>query len=118
MALFFCPAVLSFSQNLQLVSALSGQPSVGGNGESYLSMVTTDGRYVLFSSTANNLAPTNSDGPVPGLRMPQLNIFLRDRIAGTTTLVSVNPAGGSADEDCQPTGVSTNGQYAVFESTG
>ena len=117
MILFFCPAVLCFAQNLQLVSAAGGQPSAGGNGESYLSMVTPDGRYVLFSSTANNLAPTNSDGPVPGLMLSQLNVFLRDRMAGTTTLVSVNPAGGSADKDCQPMSVSTNGEYAVFEST-
>jgi WD40-like Beta Propeller Repeat len=117
MILFFGPAILSLAQNVQLVSTLGGQPSAGGNGESYLSMVTPEGRYVLFSSTANNLAPTNSDGPVPGLRMPRLNVFLRDRVAGTTTLVSVNPAGGSADEDCEPRGVSTNGQYAVFEST-
>lgn len=117
--LCFFPAVVSFAQNVQLVSALgnANQPSTGGNGLSYLSVVTPDGRYVLFSSTANNLAPTNSDGPVPGVMMPELNVFLRDRVAGTTTLVSVNPAGGSADESCQPTGISTNGQYALFEST-
>jgi len=119
MILFFCPALLSFAQNLQLVSALGGanQASPAGNGESYLSMATPDGRYILFSSTANNLVPTNNDGPVPGLKMPRLNAFVRDRVAGTTTLVSVNPAGGSADEDCQPMGISTNGQFALFEST-
>jgi Tol biopolymer transport system component len=115
--LFVCSPVLSFAGNIQLISALSGQPSVGGNGESYLSVVSPDGRYVLFSSTANNLVPTNSDGPVPGLMASRLNVFLRDRVGGTTTLVSVNPAGGSADEDCEPTGISTNGQFALFEST-
>ncbi|HEY1788434.1 MAG TPA: hypothetical protein VGJ73_09780 [Verrucomicrobiae bacterium] len=119
MMLLFCPAVLSLAANLQLVSASGNfnSPSPGGNGVSYLSMVTPDGRYVLFSSTANNLVPANSDGPVPGVMMPELNVFLRDRVAGTTTLVSVNPAGGSADEDCQPIGISTNGQYALFESS-
>ncbi|HXB59537.1 MAG TPA: hypothetical protein VNU95_08225 [Candidatus Acidoferrales bacterium] len=116
MILFFCPAVISFAQNAQLVSALGGanSPSAGGNGASYLSMVSPDGRYVLFSSTANNLALTNNDGPA--LMTPELNVFLRDRVEGTTTLASLNPAGGSADEDCQPTGISTNGQYALFES--
>jgi hypothetical protein len=118
MILFFCPAAISFAQNVQLVSALGGanQPSAGGNGVSYFSVISPDGRYVLFSSTANNLSPTNNDGPVPGLMLSEFNIFLRDRVEGTTTLVSVNAAGGSADENCQPTGISTNGQFALFES--
>jgi hypothetical protein len=118
LVLFLCPALISFAQNVQLVSALGGAnpPSIAGNGVSYQPVITPDGHYVLFGSTANNLVATNNDGPVPGLMLSEFNIFLRDRVEGTTTLVSVNAAGGSADENCQPTGISTNGQYALFES--
>ena len=115
---FFLPVFLSVGANLQLVSGIASpnSPSVGGNGDSYAPIVTPDGRYVLFASTANNLAPTNSDGPV---NAPfSVNVFLRDRLLGTTTLVSVNDTtGGGADETSWPTGISTNGQYAVFESS-
>jgi dipeptidyl aminopeptidase/acylaminoacyl peptidase len=100
---------------LQLVSQL--HPSLapaGGNGNSGLSIVNADGRYVLFASAANNLTLTNNNNSV----LPQrLNVFLRDRVSGTTTLVSANLAGtGGGNGDSFPTGISTNGQFALFES--
>ena len=114
---FFLPVSLSIATSLQLVSGVanSNAPSVGGNGDSYAPIITPDGRYVLFASTANNLVPTNSDGPVT-LRT-SVNVFMRDRLSGTTTLVSVSTAGGGADGSSWPTGISTNGQYALFESS-
>ena len=100
---------------LQLVSQL--HPSfapAGGDGNSGLSIVSADGRYVLFASAANNLTLTNNINSV----LPQrLNVFLRDRVSGTTTLVSANLAGtGGGNGDSFPTGISTNGQFALFES--
>jgi Tol biopolymer transport system component len=100
---------------LQLVSQL--HPSfapAGGDGDSGLSIVSADGRYVLFASAANNLTLTNNNNSV----LPQrLNVFLRDRVSGTTTLVSANLAGtGGGNGDSFPTGISTNGQFALFES--
>jgi Tol biopolymer transport system component len=101
---------------LQLVSQLhpSFAPPAGGDGDSGLSIVSTDGRYVLFASAANNLTLTNNNNSV----LPQrLNVFLRDRVNGTTTLVSANLAGtGGGNGDSFPTGISTNGQFALFES--
>ena len=100
---------------LQLVSQL--HPSfapAGGEGDSGLPIVSADGRYVLFASTANNLTLTNNNNSV----LPQrLIVFLRDRVNGTTTLVSANLAGtGGGNGDSFPTGISTNGQFALFES--
>ena len=48
-------------------------------------VVSADGRYVLFISTADNLAPGTFDGSE--------NLYVRDLQAGTTTLVSANRFG-------------------------
>ena len=100
---------------LQLVSQLhSSFAPAGGDGDSGLPIVSADGRYVLFASAANNLTLTNNINSV----LPQrLNVFLRDRVSGTTTLVSANLAGtGGGNGDSFPMGISTNGQFALFES--
>eukprot|EP01027_Heterolobosea_sp_BB2_P005681 GEZU01008647.1.p1 GENE.GEZU01008647.1~~GEZU01008647.1.p1 ORF type:complete len:292 (-),score=73.54 GEZU01008647.1:24-899(-) len=75
--------------------------SVGNNGEqangpdahtqSVNPMVSRNGRYVVFESTATNLVPNDN----LGFR----DIFVRDLWTGTTTLVSANVNGGLADAD-------------------
>ncbi|HEY4952057.1 MAG TPA: calcium-binding protein, partial [Verrucomicrobiae bacterium] len=90
-------------------------PPAGGNGDSGLPITSADGRYVLFASAANNLTLTNNNNSVLPRRM---NVFLRNRTSGTTSLVSVNLAGtGGGNGDSFPTGISTNGQFALFESS-
>jgi Tol biopolymer transport system component len=80
--------------------------------------MSPDGRYVLFASTANNLVTNSNGNALPVLIASHLNVFLRDRIAGTTTLVSANLAGtGGGNGDSIPAGISTNGRYACFESS-
>src|ERR1017187_5711301 len=61
-------------------------PSAGGNGDSVAPCISSDGRYVFFSSSANNLIP--GDNSQFGL-----DIFLRDRASNTTILVSANYGG-------------------------
>ena len=111
-------ACWSADADFQLVSSLDGSvsPPAGGNGDSYLPVISPDGRYVLFASTANNLVLTNNNGPVPSTSLHNMNVFLRDRVLGTTKLVSVNPAGNGGNGNSFPTGISTNGQFALFES--
>lgn len=103
--------------DLLSVPDISFSPPAGGGGDSYMSFVTPDGHYVLFGSTANNLA-SNTNGSPYLLPHPQkINVFLRDRNQGTTALVSVDPSGRmSGDDDSIPKGISTNGQFALFES--
>ena len=115
--LLFFPACLAVAANLQLVSALdaSNEASASANGDSYWPMISPDGRYVLFESKANNLVLTNNNGPIPGPILHPFNVFLRDRTNGTTTLVSVNLAGTGGNWHSLPCGISTNGQYALFE---
>jgi hypothetical protein len=87
----------------------------GGNGDSGLSIVSADGRYVLFASTANNLTLTNNNNSVLPRRM---NVFLHDRSNDVTRLVTLNLSGtGGGGGDSFPRGISTNGQFALFESS-
>src|ERR1017187_5984734 len=105
------------TQAAQLVTVQGAcfAPQAGGSGDSGLSIISRDGRYVLFASTANNLALTNNNRFVLPRRF---NVFLRDRLATTTTLVSVNGDGnGGGNGDSFPTGISTNGRFALFESS-
>ena len=110
------PAPASF---IQLVSQHDGSlPPIAGGGSSQLPIVSHDGRYVLFASTANNLMVLSNGEPMPAATMPCLNVYVRDCASNTTTLVSVNLTGtGGGNGDSLPFGISTNGQYVLFEST-
>ncbi len=105
--------------SVQPVSLRAGgaEPPGGGNGDSMMPVLSADGRYVLFASTANNLLLTSSNAPIPAAFPARLNVFLRDRTHGTNTLVSVNLTGvAGGNGDSLPTAISTNGQFALFES--
>jgi Tol biopolymer transport system component len=83
---------------------------VVGNGDSLSRQVSSDGRFILFSSLANDLV-TNDNGYLG------LDVFLRDRLCNATILVSANFNGtGGGDGHSLAGQVSTNGRYALFES--
>lgn len=116
-------ALIAFSASassfIQLISQRDGSlPRIaGGGGSSQMPIVSADGRYVLFSSTANNLALMTNDAPMAATTLPTLNVFLRDRDRNTTTLVSVNLTGtGGGNGNSLPFSISTNGQFVLFES--
>lgn len=115
---FISTALAVHAGNVQLVSApIPGATvSAGGDGFSDAPIISADGRYVLFSSTAINLVSNPYAGQVAGSARGNLQVYLRDRLAGTTTLVSANPAGQPGNYHSFPDAISTNGQYALFES--
>ena len=97
---------------LQLLSQrnFSAAQAAGGNGNSVTPAMTADGRFVVFSSSANNLVP-GDNGQL------RLDVFLRDRAGNTTVLVSANYSGtGGGNGDSMFGSVSTNGQYVAFQS--
>lgn len=113
-------ARLALGGTLQQVSLANPAqaPPAGGSGDSCVPLISPDGRYVLFASTANNLLPNSSTNPLPVWAPPSMNVYLCDRTNGTMTLVSVNLAGtGGGNGDSWPAGLSTNGGYALFESS-
>src|ERR1700722_8196893 len=79
----------------QLVTQLGPAfaPPAGADGNCGVPIISADGRYVLFASTANNLTVTGGNTPIPTRILGNLNVYLRDRTNQTTALVSVNLAG-------------------------
>jgi Tol biopolymer transport system component len=117
-AIVLCMAAAAVGAPFRVVSVPDkGQPApAGGGGDSWGSILSPDGRYVLFASTANNLVLSNSN-PLPLFNLQKLNVFVRDRTNGTTTLASVNVSGiGGGDADSLPTSLSDDGRYVLFES--
>jgi hypothetical protein len=103
------PALAAPPDLISVRNSAASQPA-GGNGDSVAPGVTPDGRFVLFTSTANNLTPGDNS-------LLRSDVFLRDRLSNTTTLVSVNDAGtGGGNGNSYGGLVSTNGRYVVFES--
>ena len=83
---------------------------VGGDGNSVAPTLSPDGRFVVFTSAANDLVPG-------GNSFYSLNVFLRDRTGNTTVLVSGNLSGTGGGNGSSMLGqVSTNGQFVVFQS--
>ena len=81
-----------------------------GNGNSYSSYLSGDGRYVAFDSSATNLAPGDVNG--------EDDVFLHDLVTGETTLVDVDTFGNPADTfvNTQPA-LSYDGRFVAFRST-
>src|SRR5580765_3988732 len=94
-------SVSLFAQSTQLLSVPdAGQPVAdSGSGDSVTPIISADGRYVLFASTANNLVVIGTNNPIPAVAPAPLNVYLRDRTSGITTLVSVNSSGAGGGND-------------------
>lgn len=74
--------------------------------------ISANGRFVLFGSAATNLVPndTNTDS----------DLFVRDRLVGTTERVTVNSAGEEANEPTwldSPFSISAGGRYVAFATS-
>ncbi len=79
------------------------------NGHSPSCAISADGRYVAFSSHATNLVASDTNG--------QEDIFVRDRVAGTTEIVSLSSTGAQATSLCWYPAISGNGQFVAFISS-
>lgn len=86
------------------VSVGSGGQATGGSGSP---TITPDGRFVVFASSASNLVPDDTNG--------HTDIFVRDRVNGTTRLVSVG-AGGQTNSWSEQPDISADGRFIMFLS--
>ena len=93
-----------------LVSRVTGPTGAAGDGASNDPSISADGRYVAFKSASANLSGEDID--------PVEDMFVRDRVAGTTTLVSraTGPAGAAGDADSEQPSISADGRYVSFMS--
>jgi Tol biopolymer transport system component len=80
------------------------------DGESYGPAISADGRWIAFVSTATDLLAT----PIAGTPAGQADVYVRDRVTGTTLRASVTPSGGAGDGDSYAPSLSEDGRYVVF----
>jgi Tol biopolymer transport system component len=110
------PADVNFSMDVLLRDVVAGTTalvSVGshgeiGDGNSTNPRITPDGRFVAFESVAKNLV----DGDMNDAQ----DIFVRDRVAGTTTRVNVASDGTEANGWNYVDAISADGNLVLFES--
>ena len=94
------------SASIELISRIEGEPPVvsGPNGASLPSSISADGRYVVFSSTATNLAAEDTNGETR-------DVFVYDRVNDTIEVVSAgaNASAGGGE-------ISADGRFVAFTS--
>jgi Tol biopolymer transport system component len=105
-------ALNSLSTVIKTITRVSVASSgVQGNNNSYGSAISSNGRYVVFYSYADNLVSEDTNGAP--------DVFLRDTMTAITTRLSVDPSGApgnswSIDQDSPS--ISSDGRYVVFRS--
>ena len=98
--------VLAEGNNIERVSIASD--GTQGDNQSYVSSMNDDGRYVAFASWASNLIPNDTNGFA--------DVFVRDHLTHTTTLVSVSDNGTQGDSTSSMPSISGDNRYVTFAS--
>jgi Tol biopolymer transport system component len=89
------------------VSVASGGAQATG-GDSLNAVLSADGRFVAFASEATNLVPGDTNGAT--------DVFVRDRLTGQTTRVSVASDGAQATGTSFFPAISGDGRFVAFDS--
>lgn len=96
-----------------LVSATTSRISVATNGAqgnnlSYQSSLSRDARYVAFKSQATTLVAGDTNG--------MQDIFIHDRLHGTTKRVNVGPGGAQTTSSSSQPVISADGRHVAYYS--
>jgi len=96
-----------------LATGATERASVDSSGSeanygSFDGVLSSDGRFVAFTSHAWNLVPSDTNG------WP--DTFVRDRATGITERVSVDSAGVESDGASYGPSISADGRYVAFQS--
>ena len=100
------PLIDAPASTLQRVSVDSG--GAQGNGPSGEPAISTDGRFIAFSSQASNLVDQDTNG--------SRDIFVHDRDTGITRRVSVAADGTQGNGSSGQPAISANGRFVAFFS--
>ncbi|MEK6719993.1 MAG: PA14 domain-containing protein [Chloroflexota bacterium] len=79
-----------------------------GNGVSDDSYLSADGRFVTYRSTSSNLVADDTNGV--------MDVFVHDRMTGTTIRASVDAAGVQGNAQSDDSAISADGRYVTFKS--
>lgn len=104
--------VLLFDRVADTLTLVSRRGTAGaqGNSSSWDVSITRDGTKVAFTSAATNL--------VGGDTNASADAFVRDLVAATTMRVSTGSTGKQANGSTFSTGISGNGAFVGFDSSG
>jgi Tol biopolymer transport system component len=81
---------------------------IQGNNRSAQPSISPDGRYVVFASGANNLAPGDTND--------WFDVFVHDRQGSTTERVSIGASGTQGNNESYACSISADGRYVAFDS--
>ena len=79
-----------------------------GNAGSWADSISGDGRFVAFSSYASNLVPEDTNDTA--------DVFVGDRLTGTTERVSVSSTGEQGNASSAGASISADGRFVAFAS--
>ncbi len=90
-----------------------------GAPSSFRAEISDNGRYVAFQSSATNLVPGQKLHCTIGQGDPVQcgDIFVRDRVAGTTQLASSSATGDQGNRPSSMPSISGGGRYVAFYSS-
>jgi len=100
-----CGAVDAANNTTVISVATNGSLS---DGYSYGTSISADGRYIAFTSYANDLVPDDNNG--------MSDIFLRDTVLNTTERISISNTGEEGNYDSFGSSISADGRYVTFTS--
>jgi Tol biopolymer transport system component len=80
-----------------------------GNGQSFGTSISADGRFVAFESQASNMVARDGNGVG--------DVFVHDRTLGTTERVSLSSTGVEGNAASTASAISPDGRFVVFQST-
>ena len=105
-------AMLAVPAAAQIVVERVSVSSTGtqGNWQSRYPAVSDGGRYIVFDSDATTMVPDDTNG--------QTDIFVHDRVTGTTTRMNVTAAGAQVTGPANRPAISGDGRRVVFTSYG
>jgi Tol biopolymer transport system component len=83
---------------------------LGGSNGSWAPAISDDGRYVAFVSDVSNLVPNDTNS--------RIDVFVRDRLLGTTVRANVGSGGAQSSLGAAAPAISGNGRYVAFRSEG
>jgi hypothetical protein len=93
----------------QRISVSNSGAEANGNLTGSKAHMSADGRYVAWDTFASNLSPWDINNT--------LDVFVRDRVAGTTILISAALTGLSGNSSSYLNAMSTDGRFVVFASS-
>ncbi|MEQ1820995.1 MAG: hypothetical protein ABL949_00625, partial [Fimbriimonadaceae bacterium] len=87
------------------VSSMGAQ----ANGFCFEPGISGDGRYIVFSASASNLVVGDANGTA--------DVFVHDRLTGTTRLASLTSQGRQVNRESRRPEISHDGRLVMFESS-